>query len=98
MKNRLIIDYYIKDLFAYGVGNILSGVFSGLPAAGGLTRTLIVETSGAKSQVYSLVSSVFVLVVILGLGSLFKELPEVRFCLSFQLVFLDYRLNFTSFY
>lgn len=67
-----------KDLFAYGVGNILSGLFGGMPAAGGLTRTLIVETTGAKTQVYSLVSSAFVLTVILALGSLFRELPEVR--------------------
>lgn len=57
-------------------------MFSGMPAAGGLTRTLIVETSGAKTQVFSLVSSIFVLVVILGLGSLFQELPEVELSLT----------------
>ncbi len=65
-------------MFAYGLGNVLSSLFNGMPAAGGLTRTLIVETSGAKTQIYSLVSSAFVLVVIVGLGFLFRYLPYVR--------------------
>ena len=68
-------------MIAYGAGNILSGLFSGIPATGGLTRTRIVETSGAKTQMYSLVSSIFVLIVIVGLGFLFRNLPNVSSCL-----------------
>ena len=69
----------IKELIAYGSGNILSGLFKGMPATGGLTRTRIVETSGGKTQMYSLVSSILVLVVILGLGFLFRDLPNVNY-------------------
>lgn len=75
---RLLTVEVQKELIAYGTGNILSGLFSGMPATGGLTRTRIVETSGAKTQMYSLVSSTLVLIVIVGLGFLFKYLPNVK--------------------
>lgn len=87
-------------MFAYGAGNILSAVFEGMPAAGGLTRTLIVETTAgilkfnynfnyrehlilkflwvlAKTQMFSLISSVFVAVVVFEIGFLFEYLPTV---------------------
>jgi MFS superfamily sulfate permease-like transporter len=66
-----------KELLAYGAGNLLSSIFKGLPATAGLTRTRIVETSGAKTQMFSLISSIFVLVVILDVGYLLKDLPYV---------------------
>jgi MFS superfamily sulfate permease-like transporter len=56
---------------------MMSSLFNGMPAAGGLTRTLIVETTGAKTQMFSIVSSAFVLIVIVGLGFLFRYLPYV---------------------
>lgn len=67
---------------------MLSGIFKGMPATGGLTRTRIVETSGAKTQMFSLVSSLFVLIVVLGLGFLFRDLPNVSLLL-FSVVFFS---------
>lgn len=58
-NEQIIIDYLkliieIKELIAYGAGNLLSSVFKGMPATGGLTRTRIVETSGVSQNILSL--------------------------------------------
>jgi MFS superfamily sulfate permease-like transporter len=54
----------------------MCSLFSGFPACSGLTRSLIVEGVGARTQVYSLISSLVVLTAFLGIGFLFKELPN----------------------
>jgi solute carrier family 26 protein len=66
-----------QELFSYGMGNFLTSFFEGFPAGGGLTRSLIMESTGAKTQVFSIISSGIVLVVIVGLGFLFRALPHV---------------------
>ena len=76
-------DYEInsnQELLAYGVGNLACSFFAGFPACSGLTRSLIVEGVGARSQGYSLISSLIVLAAFLGIGFLFKELPNA--CLA----------------
>ena len=40
-----------QELFSYGLGNVVSSLFGGFPSGGGLTRSLIMESSGAKTQV-----------------------------------------------
>jgi MFS superfamily sulfate permease-like transporter len=76
-------DYEVnsnQELLSYGVGNLACSFFSGFPACSGLTRSLIVEGIGARTQVYSLISSLIVLAAFLGIGFLFKELPNA--CLA----------------
>lgn len=76
-------DYVVnsnQELFTYGLGNIVCSFFSGFPACSGLTRSLIVEGIGARTQVYSLISSVIVLITFVGIGFLFKDLPNA--CLA----------------
>ena len=58
-----------QELFSYGMGNFLTSFFEGFPAGGGLTRSLIMESTGAKTQVFSIISSGIVLVVIVALLS-----------------------------
>ena len=65
-----------QELLSYGVGNLMCSLFSGFPACSGLTRSLIDEGIGARTQVYSLISSLVVLTAFLGIGFLFKELPN----------------------
>jgi len=76
-------DYEInsnQELLAYGVGNLACSFFAGFPACSGLTRSLIVEGVGARTQGYSLISSLIVLAAFVGIGFLFKELPNA--CLA----------------
>ncbi|CAF0955390.1 unnamed protein product [Brachionus calyciflorus] len=69
-----------QELVAYGIGNIVSSFFSGFPACVGLSRCVILDGVGGKTQVYGIFSSILVLVVILFLGPLFKSLPNA--CLA----------------
>ena len=64
-----------QELFAYGFGNFVSSWFAGFPSCVGLSRCAILEGTGGKTQLFSLVSSVVVLVVIVGIGFLFRTLP-----------------------
>ena len=49
-----------------------------------LTRSLIVEGIGARTQVSSLISGLIVLISFLGIGFLFKDLPNA--CLAAVIV------------
>jgi MFS superfamily sulfate permease-like transporter len=40
----------MKELLAYGVGNIVSGFFQGFPACVGLSRCVILDSVGGKTQ------------------------------------------------
>ena len=53
-----------QELFSYGIGNLLTSLFEGFPAGGGLTRSLIMESTGAKTQV----------TIFLFIGSLLSQL------------------------
>ncbi|RNA41964.1 solute carrier family 26 member 10-like [Brachionus plicatilis] len=69
-----------QELISYGVGNIVSSFFSGFPSCVGLSRCVIVEDVGGRTQVYGIFASILVLVVILFLGPLFGSLPNA--CLA----------------
>lgn len=69
-----------QELLSYGIGNLIISLFSGFPACSGLTRSLIVEGTGARTQIYSLISSLIVLAAFMGVGFLLKELPNA--CLA----------------
>jgi len=64
-----------QELIAQGVSNILGSFFSCLPMSGSLSRSLVQEASGCKSQLTSLVSAMLLLAVLLSLGPLFQPLP-----------------------
>ncbi|AWB68604.1 sodium-independent anion transporter [Saccharobesus litoralis] len=64
-----------KELMGQGVGNIVSGLFGGLPGAGATMGTVVNIQSGAQTA-WSGVTRVFVLVVaVFGAASLIKEIP-----------------------
>jgi MFS superfamily sulfate permease-like transporter len=39
-----------QELFAYGFGNLISSFFKGFPSCVGLSRCVILEGTGAKTQ------------------------------------------------
>ncbi|KAL8593380.1 hypothetical protein ACOMHN_061420 [Nucella lapillus] len=72
-------DYDIdpdQELLAYGTMNVTCSFFSSFCAAASLSRTLVMENVGCKTQVTGLVSSALLLVVLLVLGTYFRTLPN----------------------
>lgn len=63
------------ELFAQGVGNIVSPLFGGLPATGAIARTATNIRSGAKTPVAALVHAVTLLAIVLFAAPLVKHVP-----------------------
>lgn len=65
-----------QELLASGASNILGSFFSCLPFAASLSRSLIQQTVGGKSQLASVVSCLLLLLVLLLIGPFFEPLPN----------------------
>lgn len=64
-----------SELFALGVGNIISPLFGGIAATGAIARTATNIRFGARSPIAAIVHSFFVLLVILTLAPLVAYVP-----------------------
>lgn len=64
-----------KELIGQGIGNALAGMFCGISGAGATMRTVVNVKSGGRSQISGMVHSLFLLAILLGLGSLVKYVP-----------------------
>uniref|UniRef100_A0A4W5JVQ9 STAS domain-containing protein n=1 Tax=Hucho hucho TaxID=62062 RepID=A0A4W5JVQ9_9TELE len=65
-----------QEMVAIGLSNIVGGFFQCHVVAASPPRTLLQDSTGGKTQVVGLISSVLVLIFILQLGTLFEELPK----------------------
>lgn len=66
-----------QELYAIGIANVVVSLFSGMPVAGGLSRTSVNGGAGARTPLSSLVSGLLLMVVILFATTLFEPLPDV---------------------
>lgn len=76
MKNK---DHEIRpnqELIALGMANIIGSFFRAFPTTGGFSRTAVNEQAGAKTGMASLVSAVFIALVLLFLTPVFYFLPK----------------------
>lgn len=64
-----------KELVGQGLGNVMSGLFGGLPGAGATMRTLINVRSGGTTRLSGMFHSVLLLAMMLGFGSLAGSIP-----------------------
>ncbi len=64
-----------KELIGQGIGNALAGMFCGIAGAGATMRTVVNVKSGGRTQISGMVHAVFLLAILLGLGSLVKYVP-----------------------
>lgn len=64
-----------QELMGQGVGNMLVGLFAGLPGAGATMRTVVNIKSGGRNRLSGIVHGIFLLSVLLGLGKLVKFVP-----------------------
>uniref|UniRef100_A0A8D3DPJ8 Solute carrier family 26 member 6, like 1 n=1 Tax=Scophthalmus maximus TaxID=52904 RepID=A0A8D3DPJ8_SCOMX len=65
-----------QELVALGLSNAVGGFFQCYSVCSSMSRSLIQETTGGKTQMAGVASALIVLVTILKLGPLFQELPK----------------------
>ena len=64
-----------QEIFAYGVSNILSGLFGCIPAANASSRTGVLSSLGARTTLNGLTTVAVFLILILFVGKFFVHLP-----------------------
>lgn len=61
-----------------GLSNIVGGAFSCVPNATSLSRSLLQEQTGGRTQIASVVSSFLILIILLWIAPFFEVLPRVN--------------------
>lgn len=65
-----------KELIGQGIGNLISGLFGGLPGAGATMRTVINVQAGGKTAVSGIIHALVLLIIVLQAGSLTSNIPH----------------------
>ncbi|XP_076685631.1 prestin isoform X2 [Andrena cerasifolii] len=65
-----------QELVAQGVGNLVGSFFSCMPFTASLSRSLIQQTVGGRTQLASLISCGILISVLLWIGPFFEPLPR----------------------
>ncbi|BFZ08352.1 hypothetical protein BsWGS_11390 [Bradybaena similaris] len=90
-------DYEVdanQELLAYGLCNIFSSFFSSFVSAVSLSRSLVQENAGGRTQVTGLVSSSVLIAVLLVVGPYFRTLPN---CVLASIILVALKGMFTQF-
>lgn len=69
-----------QELLAYGASNIFSSFFSCFISAGSLSRSLVQNNAGEKTQISSIFSCIILALILAFIAPLFQELPQA--CLA----------------
>ena len=64
-----------KELIGQGIGNVMSGLFGGLPGAGATMGTVVSIQSGARTALSGLVRAAILLVIVLWAADLTASIP-----------------------
>ena len=64
-----------RELMGQGIGNMMAGLFGGIAGAGATMRTVVNVKSGGRGRLSGMVHSLFLLAILLGLGSLVRYVP-----------------------
>ncbi|XP_060930493.1 solute carrier family 26 member 6 [Limanda limanda] len=65
-----------QELVALGLSNTIGSFFQCYSVTCSLSRSLIQESTGGKTQVAGVISSIIVLITVLKIGALFEDLPK----------------------
>ena len=65
-----------QELLAQGVSNLVGSFFSCMPIGASLSRSAIQESVGGKTQLATIVSCVFLILVLLSVGPIFEPVPR----------------------
>ncbi|RDE24288.1 SulP family inorganic anion transporter [Motiliproteus coralliicola] len=64
-----------RELIGQGLGNLVSGLFGGLPGAGATMRTVVNVRAGGRTPLSGAVHALLLLAVVLGAGPLAEKIP-----------------------
>ena len=64
-----------RELIGQGIGNAMSGMFGGMPAAGSTAMTMVSVNNGGRTPLAGIFTSFVVLVVVLFLGPIVQWIP-----------------------
>jgi hypothetical protein len=67
--------YPNRELVALGASNLGSGMFSGMPVNGSLSKTAVNAGAGARSQISALTAAALTVLTLLFLTGIFEQLP-----------------------
>ena len=65
-----------QEMYAMGLSNTASAVCGGMNASGSLTRSMLAETSGARSPLANVYSGIVVLLLLFTVGPLIQYIPK----------------------
>lgn len=65
-----------QEFLALSVANLAAGLGRGFPVSGGMSQSLVNESSGAKSPLAGLIASLLTVVVVLFLSGTLRDLPQ----------------------
>ena len=65
-----------RELIGQGIGNLISGLFGGLPGAGATMRTVINVKTGGKTPISGMIHALVLLVIVLKAGNLTANIPH----------------------
>jgi len=64
-----------RELIGQGIGNLMAGLFGGLPSAGATMRTLVNVRSGGSTRLSGAIHGLLLLLVMLGFGGIVSHIP-----------------------
>lgn len=64
-----------RELIGQGIGNMVAAIFGGIPGAGATKGTVVNINAGGRTRVSGTLHGLFLLAVLLGLGSLAAHIP-----------------------
>ena len=64
-----------RELFGQGIGNMVAGLFGGLPGAGATMRTVVNVKAGGRSRLSGIVHAVLLVLILVLLGPLAAQIP-----------------------
>lgn len=65
-----------QELVAIGVSNVAAGLFGGFPVTGGLARSAVNDSAGARTPLASIITALVVLATVVFFTPLFSPLPQ----------------------
>ncbi|XP_029290942.1 solute carrier family 26 member 6 [Cottoperca gobio] len=65
-----------QELIALGLSNSIGGIFQCFAISCSMSRTMVQESTGGKTQVAGALSAIIILFITLWIGTLFEDLPK----------------------
>jgi MFS superfamily sulfate permease-like transporter len=65
-----------RELLAIGGANVMAGLGRGFPVSGGMSQSLVNESSGARTPLSGLTAALIVVAIVLWFSGLLRDLPQ----------------------